>query len=113
VFAGRPTPVEPEAFKIVAALDLTLMVPALGVGGGLLWQRRPWGCLLATIAAIQGALYLLVLSVGSAIAIRRGLVVAPGELPLWGSLMLVTAVAAIVLLRNTPGAVEPSCSCKS
>jgi hypothetical protein len=33
VFAGRPTPVDPEAFKIVAALDLSLMVPALTVGG--------------------------------------------------------------------------------
>jgi hypothetical protein len=79
-FAGRPTPIEPEAFKVVAALDLSLMVPALGIGGVLLWRRRPWGYVIATIAAIQGALYLLVLSIGSAIAIRRGLAVAPGEL---------------------------------
>jgi hypothetical protein len=28
-FAGRPTPIEPEAFKVVAALDLCLMGPAL------------------------------------------------------------------------------------
>ena len=32
VFAGRPTPVDPETFKIVAALDLALMVPALTAG---------------------------------------------------------------------------------
>jgi hypothetical protein len=72
-FAGRPTPVEPEAFKVIAALDLSFMVPALAVGGVLLWKRRPWGYLTATIAAIQGGLYLLVLSVNSAIAISRGL----------------------------------------
>ena len=44
VFAGRPTPTpEPEAFKLVAALDLTLMMPALALGGVLLWRRRPMG----------------------------------------------------------------------
>jgi hypothetical protein len=41
VFAGRPLPIEPEAFKVVAALDLSLMVPALALGGALLWTQRP------------------------------------------------------------------------
>ena len=41
VFTGRPTPVGPDAFRLVAALDLSLMVPALIVGGMLLWQRIP------------------------------------------------------------------------
>jgi hypothetical protein len=102
-FAGRPTPVDPEAFKVVAALDLSLMVPALAVGGVLLCKRRPEGYLIATIAAVQGALYLLVLSVNSAIAIRRGLAVAPGELPIWGPLTFLTTVAAIVLLKSASG----------
>jgi hypothetical protein len=51
---ARPTPIDPEPFKVVAALDLSLMVPALGIGGVLLWKRRPSGYLIATIAAIQG-----------------------------------------------------------
>ena len=100
VFAGRPTPVDPEAFKIVAALDLALMVPALTAGGILLWRRRPWGYVIASLASIQGALYLLVLSVNSVIAIRRGLASAPGELPVWGTLLVVTTVIAVVLLAN-------------
>jgi hypothetical protein len=100
VFAGRPTPVDPEAFKIVAALDLALMVPALTAGGILLWRRRPWGYVIASLASIQGALYLLVLSVNSVIAIRRGLASAPGELPVWGALLIVTTVIAVVLLAN-------------
>ena len=99
-FAGRATPVEPEAFKVVAALDLTLMVPALTAGGVLLWGRRPWGYFIATTAAIQGALYLLVLSVNSAIAIHRGLARAPGELPLWAPLAVCTTVAALLLLKG-------------
>jgi hypothetical protein len=102
-FAGRPTPVEPEAFKVVAALDLCLMVPALAGGGVMLWRRRPWGYLVATAAAIQGSLYLLVLSVNTAIAIGRGLVAAPGELPIWAPLTLLTTIAAIVLLSSASG----------
>jgi hypothetical protein len=102
-FAGRPTPIEPEAFKIVAALDLSLMVPALAVGSVQLSRRRAWGYLIATIAAIQGALYLIVLCVNSAIAINRGLAVAPGELPVWGPLAFFTTAAAMVLLRSASG----------
>jgi hypothetical protein len=100
VFAGRPTPVDPEAFKIVAALDLAVMVPALTAGGVLLWRRRAWGYVMASLASIQGALYLLVLSVNSIIAIRRGLASAPGELPIWGALLVVTTVTALVLLAG-------------
>ena len=102
-FAGRPTPVEPEAFKVVAALDLCLMVPALACGGVLLWRRRPMGYLVATVAAIQGALYLLVLSVNAAIAISRGLAAAPGELPMWAPLALFTTIAAVVLVCSASG----------
>jgi hypothetical protein len=100
VFAGRPTPVEPEAFKLVAALDLSLMVPALTLGGILLWRRKPWGYVVAAIASIQAALYLLVLSVNSIVAIRRGLAAAPGELPVWGTLTVFTSAAALLLLAN-------------
>lgn len=100
VFAGRPTPVEPEAFKVVAALDLSVMVPALTAGGILLWRRQPWGPVVAAIASIQGALYLLVLSVNAIVAIRRGLVPAPGELPIWGTLLLITTAVAALLLAN-------------
>ncbi|HWI18414.1 MAG TPA: hypothetical protein VNT81_11750 [Vicinamibacterales bacterium] len=102
-FAGRPTPVEPEAFKVVAALDLSMMVPALAAGGVLLWRRRAWGYLIASTAAIQATLYLLVLSVNSAIAISRGLAAAPGELPVWGPLAVFTALAAMLLLRSGSG----------
>ena len=100
VFGGRPTPVEPEAFRLVAALDLSLMVPALTVGGALLWRRVPWGFVIAAIASIQAALYLFVLSVNSIVAIRRGLTNAPGELPIWGTLTIFTTIVALVLLAN-------------
>ncbi len=99
-FGGRPTPIEPEAFKLVAALDSTIMVPALASGGILLWRRHPWGYVIAAIAGIQGTLYLLVLSINSVVAILRGLAQAPGETPVWGTLALATAAATALLLAS-------------
>jgi len=100
VFAGRPTPVEPEAFKIVAALDLLWLVPSLAAGGALLWKRRPWGFAIATAATVQAAIYLLVLSVNSMIAIRRGRTASPGELPIWVPLTVLTWLVALLLLNR-------------
>jgi hypothetical protein len=100
VFGGRPTPVEPEAFRLVAALDLTLMVPALAAGGILLWRRHPWGYVLTSVATVQATLYLLVLSAGSIVSIARGLVDVPGEVPIWGTLMVLTGTATTFLLTT-------------
>jgi hypothetical protein len=100
VFAGRPTPIDPEAFRLVAALDLSMMVPALVSGGALLWRRRPWGVVLAAIAGVQGSLYLAVLSINSLIAIERGLATWPGELAIWGPLACVTATVTLLLLAS-------------
>lgn len=100
IFAERPAPGGTDVFQVVAALDLTLMVPALACGGILLWRRHPWGHAVAALASVQGSLYLLVLTVNSALAVRQGLVEAPGELPLWAGLALPTAVAAALLLRD-------------
>jgi len=98
IFGGQPTPVEPEAFKLVVALDLTLMVPALASGGVLLWRRHHWGYLISAIAAIQGTLYLIVLSVNGVILSLRGLVKTSADLLLWGTLAVATAAATGVLL---------------
>src|SRR5215203_966272 len=103
VFAGQPTPVEPEAFKLVAALDITIMVPALTLGGVLLWRRKAWGYIVAAVAGIQGSLYLLVLSINSAVAILRGQAEPPGELPLWGTLAVTTTAVTFLLLANVRG----------
>ena len=103
IFADRPTPVAAEAFKLVAALDLTVMVPALAAGGSLLWRRHPWGYVIAAIAGVQGSLYLVVLAVNSVISVVRGDVAAPGELPVWGTVALTTCAATALLLMNVRG----------
>jgi len=78
-----------------------IMVPSLTLGGVLLWRNSRWGRVIATIASIQAALYLLVLSVNSLVSIRRGLTVAPGELPIWGTLTVVMAAIAVLLLARS------------
>lgn len=103
VFAGRPTPVESEAFKLVAALDTSIMVPLMAFGGVLLWRRNAWGGIVAGIAGIQGSLYLIVLSVNASVAIGRGLVKAPGELPVWGVLAVATTIATAAMLGGVKG----------
>ena len=103
VFAGQPTPIDPEAFKLVAALDITIMVPALAFGGVLLWRRNAWGYILAAIAGIQGSLYLLVLSINSAVEILRGFAEAPGQLPVWGTLAVTITAVTALLLANVRG----------
>jgi len=108
VFAGRPTPVEPEAFKLVAALDTSIMVSLMAFGGVLLWRRNAWGGIVAGLAGIQGSLYLIVLSVNAGVAISRGLVEAPGELPVWGGLAVTTVTATAALLKGfkAPGTLD-------
>jgi hypothetical protein len=100
VFAGRATPVDPDVFGLVAALDLSLMVPALVAGGVLLWRRRPWGVVIAAIVGVQGSLYLAVLSINSLVAIQRGLAKSPDELLIWAPLGIVTLTVTALLLSN-------------
>ena len=99
VFTGRPTPVDTEAFKLVAALDTVLMSPAFVIGGVLLWRRRAWGYVVSAIAGVQGSLYLLVLSVNSLIA-------ASSEFPLWSALAVMTSTATAALIANVEPVLE-------
>ena len=106
VFAGRPTPIAPEAFKLVAALDTVLMVPALAGGGVLLWRRNAWGYVIAAIAGVQSSLYLLVLSINSIVFVARDLADWPGEIPLWTSLAAATSAATALLFAHAERRLE-------
>jgi hypothetical protein len=76
------------------------MVPALAVGGVLLWRRSVWGHVLASIAAIQAALYLLVLTVNAVVVGALGFPEVRGELPIWGALFALMAALSALLLVN-------------
>lgn len=86
--------------NVIAALDLSVVVPVFILGGIWLWQRQPWGYVLGVIANVKGALYMLALTAGSLFAAQTG---APGSgelVPLWLFLCVASLIASLFLLRN-------------
>lgn len=98
--SGHPT-------SVVFALDLTLLVPWLLIGGAWLWKRRPWGFVIASIVCMKGAVYTLVLAVGSLMAANAGVSEASAETPLWVILTVAGTVASLLLLLNVRPADRP------
>jgi hypothetical protein len=86
--------------SIVFALDLTLLVPFLVVGGIWLLQRKAWGFVLAGVYTVKGPLYTLVLTAGSLWAANAGVEGAGAEVPLWITLTLLGLVANMLFYRN-------------
>lgn len=91
--SGHPT-------SIIFALDLTLLIPALVLGALLVFKRHPWGYILATVTNIKGAVYTLVLAVGSMFAVHAGFSEASAELPLWITLTAAGMFISVLLLVN-------------
>jgi hypothetical protein len=89
----------PEFVRLVAALDLTLMVGLFAPAAVLLLRRRPWGFVLAAALNVSAALYNLVLTGGTLAQIRAGLPGAWPLLALWIFLGGGSALAALALLR--------------
>ena len=95
---GHPT-------NVVYALDLTLVIPVFIVGALWLWQRKPWGFVVAAIMNVKGAVYMLGLSASTLTAYRAGTVESPAEIVLWGSIgvgCLVAAVTLLACLKSAP-----------
>ena len=100
VATGHPT-------SVVFALDLSIFVPWLVLGGVWLAKRQPWGYVVATIINVKGAIYALGLAVASIWATRSGLPEAAGQIPLWLTLALGSGAAATSLLVHmSPGGGE-------
>ena len=51
------------AYQVIAAVDLSFMVPPQILAGYFLWRRRPWGYVLGVVALVQGAIYTAVMAV--------------------------------------------------
>ena len=100
VFAGTVPSIGEDAFSLVAALDLSFMVPLFLLGGVLLWRRAPWGYVLGAIMTVKGATYTLVLTVSSLAGARSGVVGAAAQIPVWAAWTLLGAAAAALLFRG-------------
>jgi hypothetical protein len=98
VFAGTVPSIGLEPFRLVASMDLGLMVPIFCVGAVLLWRRQAWGFVLGSIAIIQGAAYTLGLTLSSVVGGLRGVAGALEQAPVWAVWTIAGAAAAVALL---------------
>lgn len=106
IFADQTPPIAPELFQVVAAVDITMIVTFMVLGGVMLWQRRAWGYVIIGLAAVQSSLYLSVLLVNTLLQIQRGYQQFPGELPIWLTLIVTTLGFTIYLFWNLKKPVE-------
>jgi hypothetical protein len=97
VFAGAKPSLGEQGFQLVAAMDLSFMVPFFLIGAVLLWLRRPWGYVVSAVIMTQGALYTLVLAVNSALMGAQGMA-GGGEVYIWGAWTVLGAAALLLLL---------------
>lgn len=88
------------AFKLVAALDLSFVVSGVALAAIWLWNRRPWGYVLAAVFNVKGAVYTLVLTAGSLSAASAGIEGAAALVPLWAFLGTASLIAVLFLLRS-------------
>lgn len=99
VFGSLKPNLGEAGFQLVAAMDLSFMVPYFLVGAVLLWRHKPWGYVVSPIILTQGALYTLVLAVNSARMAAAGQM-GGSELPVWGVWTAVGAAALVALLSS-------------
>lgn len=68
----------PEAVRLIAAMDTTVIAPTLIAGGVLLFRRQPWGFVVGAMGGTLGGLYAVVLTAARSSASRR-------DCPAWPS----------------------------
>ncbi len=90
---GHPT-------NVIAALDLSFVVPFGFLGALWLWKGQTWGYVVAVIWNIKGAVYLIALSLASIQAFRVGAADDLFQLALWGPLAVGCIASSLLLLRN-------------
>ncbi len=93
VAVGHPT-------NLIAALDLTMVVSVNVLGAIWLWKRQPWGYVLAAIANVKGAVYMLALTASVVSAFQAGATDELTQIALWGLIGVASLIASVFLLGN-------------
>jgi hypothetical protein len=99
-FTGVMPGLGDEPFRIIAALDLSLVVTPVAIGAVWLWARRPWGFVVAVMLHVKGVVYALLLAIGSLLGGSLAQGGADGLLALWVVFMVGSFVSLVVLLAN-------------
>jgi hypothetical protein len=101
---GQEPALGAEAFRLIAALDLSLVVTPVALGAAWLWGRRAWGYVLAVVMHVKGAIYALLLAIGSLLGGPVGQGGGDGLLGLWAFFALGSLASLVVLLASAQGA---------
>jgi hypothetical protein len=110
LFTGEPPPMvaaTDHPTNVTGALDLSLVVTLGVVAAVWLWQRRPWGCVLAVLWLVKGAVYMVALSSASVAAYLAGAAGDLAQVVLWAPIGLGCLLALAALLghyRDDPAA---------
>jgi hypothetical protein len=95
----------PSVVHLGYALDLAVLVPTYGLAAVLLWRRRPWGYVLATLALTSGTVhqigYLVALPFQAAADVPGAVGFDPLELPI-AAAFLVGSAWLLAGLRRSP-----------
>ncbi len=84
--------------NLVAALDLTMIVPPLAIGAIWLLKSRPWGYVAGAALLVQCTITTAVLVVGGPVQAAAGIKGAWGLEPLWFAMGVGCAISAGLLL---------------
>ena len=99
-FAGQVPDVGEEPFRLIAALDLSLVVTPVALGAAWLWARRGWGFIVAVVLNVKGTLYATLLWIGSFTGGPVGSGGADGLLGLWTFFALGSLASLVALLTH-------------
>jgi hypothetical protein len=84
--------------NVTAALDLSLVVSINALGAVWLWRRKPWGVVVAAVANVKGAVYMMALSATTITVFQAGALDSMALAVLWGSIGLGCLIVTILLL---------------
>jgi hypothetical protein len=71
------------------------------LGAIWLWQRQPWGYVLAAIMNVKGTIYMLALSAATVWMVQAGVLEDLSQVALWGAIGIGSLVSSLYLLRNS------------
>lgn len=92
---------------IVFALDLGVLLPAVGLAAYWLWRREPWGYVLAVMVNVKGATYALAL-ISMGVFMERAGMEAGNLIFLWVFFTVASVAASMGLLWNMRGSRVPA-----
>jgi len=105
-FTGQLPALGEEAFRLIAALDLSLVVTPVAVGAWWLWAGRAWGYIIAVVLNTKGTIYAGLLSLASLAGGPVSEGGGDGLLALWLVLALGSLGSLVVLLASLRPAEE-------